>query len=305
MTREDFLVSVLGVTLSACATSKSTPPKTVDLTPTREAIEAARKAGAEDRAKENYSRAVVHLKEAEALLATGKQESLEEVRWLSRLATAEASCAASVAPLAQACPPPPPLPSPVPLRPSPEVERLTSRLKKSEEEQRRLEDRIGALQRDLDLTETELIRTKARLTGLDTKAEASSAVAEAVVLANRIAAEKKRAEIVKRCRDALSRAEELLRQENYSAAIFFARKVQEFARGEIASVPAETHPAPSKTLLVLSPANIRAGPSVDDAIVGQAPEGATLDATVVKGDWIQVRYREITGWIYRSLVRAP
>ena len=108
-----------------------------------------------------------------------------------------------------------------------EVDRLSARIKKMEEDQHRLEDKVAVLTRDLEVTETELIRTKARLKGNETKAEASAAIAEARILAGRLAEDKTRASVLARSEESLAKAEEQLSAGNYGAALFFASKAQD------------------------------------------------------------------------------
>jgi len=101
-------------------------------------------------------------------------------------------------------------------------------VRKLEEDNKRLEERIALLLHDLDVTETEIIRTKARLKGIETKAEASSAIAEARILMGRLDA-KANAATLSMCEDSLAKAEKQLQQENYGAALFFAMKAQDAA----------------------------------------------------------------------------
>ena len=114
---------------------------------------------------------------------------------------------------------------------------LAARLRRAEEEQRQLEDRIELLQRDLEVTETELIRSKARLKGNETKAEASAAVAEAQILVGRLAQDRTSASTLARCNESLEKAEEQLGLGNYGAAIFFALKAQDTATRSTQETP--------------------------------------------------------------------
>jgi hypothetical protein len=214
----------------ACASAgRSSSTRTVDLAAARAAVEEARKAGASENAPDVFKRAQDELKGAEALVA---QKTLAaEAQRHADLAAAEGRSAASIARLVT------------------EMKRggltagaaadkgLATRLRKAEEDQRRLEDRIELLQRDLDVTETELIRSKARLKGNETKAEASAAVAEAQILAGRLAQDKSRASTLARCRESLAKAEEQLGAGNYGAAIFFALKAQDTATRSTQETP--------------------------------------------------------------------
>lgn len=300
--RRPWLLLVLAVPLGACATVGGAPPK-VDLGPAREAVEAARQAGAAERAAEAFGRAQGHLNEAEALASSPGADKRRQAETLARVTIAEAQCSAAIARAGQQQ-------STVAATQSQEAEKLTVRLRKSEEDQRKAEEKAAGLQRELDLAETEVIRTKARLKGIETKAEASSAIAEARILTRRLGDEKGRAADLARCQQALAKAEDLLKQDNYGAAIFFAQKAQEIAlktreggESRPPSLAEVEQPAPQRSYRVkAASANIRKGPSTSETVVGKAPKGAALEASVVRGDWVKVTYGELTGWVYRSLL---
>ena len=223
------LPAALAFVSFACASAGGPAAARVDLAPARAAVEEARKAGAPEHAPDNFNRAQDALRQAEALLA--KKARGPEVQRLADLATAEARCSASIARLAAEM-------KRASLTAAASADRgLTARLRKAEEDQRRLEDRIELLQRDLEVTETELIRSKARLKGNETKAEASAAVAEAQILAGRLAQDKSRASTLARCRESLAKAEEQLGLGNYGAAIFFALKAQDTATRSTQETP--------------------------------------------------------------------
>ena len=294
---------LLGTTLLACATAKVTPSR-VDLEPARQAVEAARQAGAEEKAAAVFTRAVGHLTEAESLATppagkTGSERS-REVEGLARLALTEAQCAESMARLAGSVG----RGEAEGLRPA-EAEKLRAQLGRAEEEQRRLEERVTLLQHDLDVTETEVIRTKARLKGLETKAEASSAIAEARILMRRVSEEKGRSANLTRCQELLDRAEQQLREENFGAAAFFASKAQEFLdstrRGGLASQEQDRPPPKRDYVAKADGANVRSGPALSAPVVGKIPGGASVEATAIRGDWLKVKLGQLVGWAYRPL----
>ena len=207
----------------ACASSPKVPVR-VDLNPARSAIQDARNAGAARHAPDRLRKAQGYLRQAEALVKKSAPGSEPEVRRLADLAITEARSAAEIARLTVS------MQRPGAAAPDQTNERtLAARLRRAEEEQRRLEDRIELLQRDLEVTETELIRSKARLKGNETKAEASAAVAEAQILASRLAQDRTKASILARTRESLAKAEEQIGLGNYGAAIFFALKAQDTA----------------------------------------------------------------------------
>jgi hypothetical protein len=204
----------------ACASSGGGRGQPVDLAPARKAVETARKAGAAEKAPENLRQAEAHLKKAEKQpSAADAHDDALKAEWLARIATVEAQHAAGAAAA----------------RPPAEREARASasdvaeRLRKSEEQRIRQEKRIALLMRDLEVAETEIIRTKARLKGIETKAEASSAIAEARILVGRLEP-KTRADARTSAQQAIDRAEELLLEENYGAALFFATKAQQIAK---------------------------------------------------------------------------
>jgi len=297
----------LAAALGACASAGS-PPVAVDFTPARAALEEARQAGAPKSAAEAYAEADSHLKEAEQLVAAKGSDARDRslrADGLARLAAAEARCAAAAARLTMNAK----AEREKRTASTGDVDRLNARLKKSEEEQRRLEERIALLQRDLELTETEIIRTKARLKGIETRAEASSAIAEARILTGRLDA-KARAATLSLCNDNIAKAEQQLTQVNYGAAVFFATKAQDIAKkAQEASDPSrhavsdEERPAPQASYRVKAKsANIRKGPEVTEDVLAEAPEGSVLEASAVKGDWVKVTYNGTTGWVSRSVL---
>jgi hypothetical protein len=221
-----LLPVLLGLAVGACASAKVRPGARVDLSAARQAVEAARKAGAPTKAPDMFKQAERHLREAESTAAAKEltPEKSARARGLGELATSEAHCAVTLARLAT----PAPGPDRPARTPTAEVERANARARKLEDDNRRLEERIALLLHDLDVTETEIIRTKARLKGIETKAEASSAIAEARILMGRLDA-KANAETLGMCEDSLAKAEKQLQQENYGAALFFAMKAQDAA----------------------------------------------------------------------------
>jgi hypothetical protein len=211
----------------ACASAGSqapaTPARRVDLKPARAAVEEARKAGAPQRAPDTFKQAESHLKEAEGLAGRGTAavaaDRAQRAEFLGRLATVEARCATNLARL----------------RPTTTAadkggradDEAAARLRRAEDERRRLEERVALLQRELELTEMEVVRTKARLQGIETKAEASSAIAEARILMTRLDARDRAT--LSRCQELLDKAEQQIGENNFGAAVFFARKAQDIA----------------------------------------------------------------------------
>jgi len=289
--RPRVLALPLCATLAGCASAAK--PRAVDLQPARQALEAARAEGAPEKAPQSYTRAQDELREAESLLAAKGDASQAAVKaeWAARLALTEARCVP---------------PEPDKTTSPEEVRKLESRARRAEEERRRLEEENAARRRELLVTETELIRTKARLKGLETRAEAASAIAEARILVRR--AEGRRSADVARAQESLVKAEELLKEDNFGAAIFFASKAQDFVvkvNEPRAAAPAgdDDLPAPRPTCVVkAATANLRESPSTTAPVLAAVTQGTTLQALAVRGTWTKVRQGDVVGWILTRLV---
>jgi SH3 domain-containing protein len=293
--------AALGPVLLAAGCA-STPQRAVDLSPARQAVEAARQAGAPEKATSTFGRAEERLKDAERLSTQGGAQTREaalEAEWLARLAMTEAQCEqrADDAQTQRSAS-------------TQALDQIRGRLRRSEEEEHRLEERAALLQRDLEMTETELIRTKARLKGIEGKSEASSAIAEAQILVRRLEQRGKTA-VLSLCRESLTKAEQQLAQENYGAAIFFAMKAQELAvkagegSAERRVAPPEADQVPPQPTYTVKAerANIRRGPGPTEPVLAQAPRGTVLPARSLRGEWVLVSHREVTGWVYLPLLK--
>ena len=210
----------------SCASAAKAPPsapvRRVDLKAARAAVEEARRAGAPQRAADTFKQAESHLKEAEGLAGRGTAavavDKAQRAEFLGRLATVEARCATNLARLH---------PAAAPDKAVRGGDEAAARLRRAEDERRRLEERVTLLQRELELTEMEVVRTKARLQGIETKAEASSAIAEARILMTRLDARDRAT--LSRCQELLDKAEQQIGENNFGAAVFFARKAQDIA----------------------------------------------------------------------------
>ena len=110
----------------------------------------------------------------------------------------------------------------------------SARLAAAQVELKQVRERLALTQQALEQAETELIRSKARLKGTETKAEASSAIAEARILLRRLRARSAAATL---CQESLVKAEQHLARDNYGAAVFFALKAQDIANRALAGPP--------------------------------------------------------------------
>jgi len=189
-----FLAGCASKTPPAAEKAAVPPP----LESARAAVREAEAARAEEQAPEAYRAALEYLRQAEGGSGAGAREAAVRAEVSARLATAQAG------------------------------------MKQAHDENRRLEERLALTQQALEQTETELIRSKARLKGTETKAEASSAIAEARILLRRLRARSAAATL---CQESLVKAEQHLARDNYGAAVFFALKAQDIANRALAGPP--------------------------------------------------------------------
>jgi hypothetical protein len=178
--------------------STARPAAPSPLEAARAAVKDAQAARAEEHAPEPYRAALEYLRQAESGSGAGAREAAIRAEASARVATAQAE------------------------------------MRQVRDENRRLEERLALTQQALEGTETELIRSKARLKGTETKAEASSAIAEARILQRRL---RTRSAAATLCQESLSKAEQQLAQDNYGAAVFFALKAQDIANRALAGPP--------------------------------------------------------------------
>jgi len=282
----------------------SAPPE-VDLAPARKAVEEARARAASAEAKECLARAEQDLAGAEKAASTSGAEERSRAAVLASAAVAGAACVDRLEVQARRLAVPAGQPAAAATGGSGEPEKLRARLRKAAEDQRTLEETLAVLQQDLETTENELIRTKAKLKGIETKAEASSAIAEAQTLVFRSGDDKVRPTNVARAREKLGLAEAQLRAGNYGAAVFFALQAQDLLEklGRArATSPSESPPA-SAIVVTASSANVRSEPRRDAPVIARLPRGTSVVPLAEEGEWTRVEVKGRTGWIAKSLIR--
>lgn len=216
-----FLAALLGACATKSAPTAGPAPTASALEAARDAVRSAQAAQAEERSPETYRRAFELLRQAETDTGAAAREAAIRAEGLAHLAAAEARCA-------------PPKPATASPASASGPERIHGEIKQLREENHRLEERTALLQHALEQAEAELIRSRARLKGTETKAEAASAIAEARILMRRLNARSSAAAL---CRDALAEAARRLAADNYGAAMFFALKAQSIASRALADPP--------------------------------------------------------------------
>jgi hypothetical protein len=237
-----------------------------------------------------------------------------------------ASCFSKKAP--ETAPEPPPVESPPP--PPPQEEGPDPAVARLEEEKRKLElrllekesqvqdlnDRLAGQQRMLDEAIQEVVRAKAKLQSLESRAEAASQIAEAEIALKAFedqAGEEQAADL-KQIRQLLTMSAEEFEQENFGGSLYVsnqakgriqmaqirlrARETVELESGEVLfAVPV--------SLEVTKASNVREEPSIGSGIQVTLKQGSSVTGFSHKGEWVRVKCEDGTrGWIHQSLLTA-
>ncbi|MGD2125360.1 MAG: SH3 domain-containing protein [Desulfobacteraceae bacterium] len=196
-----------------------------------------------------------------------------------------------------------------------QMAKLTLQLVEKDTQIEKIEDRQGALQKKLDEAIQEVVRTKAKLRSLESKAEAASNMAETEIALKVLITQRPEQE-----RDPeLVQAEQLLKmsakefkKENYGGALYLANQAKSHIRNaqmrlgdreELALMPGEVLFALPLPLQVIKMSNVREGPGLDFKVIATVEPNTPLIGYSYKGQWVRVKgENELKGWIFQSLV---
>ncbi|MBW2064089.1 MAG: SH3 domain-containing protein [Deltaproteobacteria bacterium] len=193
---------------------------------------------------------------------------------------------------------------------------LELRLLEKEAKIKELERKEASLRERLAETIQEVVRAKAKLRSLESRAEAASNIAETEIA---LKALKKQSRSEKQD-PLISQAEQLLKmsykefeKENYGGALYLANQAKAHLKN-IHLRPKEEppEPLPGETpfsipipLEVLTTSNLRAGPSLDYDVVSTLRPGTRLLGYSRKGEWLYVKSESgLKGWIFQTLVKG-
>lgn len=180
--------------------------------------------------------------------------------------------------------------------------------RRSESQKKRLGDAI-----------VDVVRSKAKLRSMESKAEAASTIAEAEIAFKGL--QRRAASFDWIALDEIAIAEHLLEMsaqefnaQNYGGALYLANQAKgnvRTAQDRLSSMASTSlssgedsfvQPMPLK---VLTKSNLRSGPGLEHEILAELEKGTMIIGLSHKGEWIQVKApKEMIGWIYRPLVGA-
>ena len=197
------------------------------------------------------------------------------------------------------------------------IGRLQLQLLERDARYRALTGQLSSQQDRLDEAVVEVVRTKAKLRSIESRAEAASSIAEAEIalkgLKDRMAA------IDTRPGDDVQKAEALVRmstsefkKENYGGALYLAGQAQSQIRAiearlvrpeDQSLVPGEVLFALPLPLKVIKRSNLRQEPSLEAKIERTLDGGDSIIGYSYKEEWIRVQTEDGTrGWIFQTLV---
>jgi len=177
------------------------------------------------------------------------------------------------------------------------------------------EAREKALSQKLEEAIAEVVRTKAKLRSLESKAEAASLLAEGEIGLKALKAKggggEKDASVLQ-AEDLLKASALELKKENYGGALYLATQAkviikegQERSQGreKTPMIVGEVPFAIPLPLRLLTSGNAREGPGLDFKVLFTLQEGSALVGNSYKGLWVRVRAEDGRGgWIYYNLV---
>ena|SRR5437867_6829009 len=171
------------------------------------------------------------------------------------------------------------------------------------------------LSKKLEEAILEVVRAKAKLRSMESKAEAASTLAEGEIAlkalkTNEFGLEKDTDSI--KAEELLKASGLELKKENYSGALYLATQAkviinqgQERSKGreKMPMMAGEVPFAIPLSLRAVGPSKIREGPGLDFKVLFALHEGAALVGYSYKGPWVRVRAEDGRGgWIYYNLI---
>jgi hypothetical protein len=202
-----------------------------------------------------------------------------------------------------------------------ELEKKNASLRRSilekETQIKELNGRHILLQKKLDGAFTEVVRAKAKLHSLESKAEAASNMAEAEValkaLRARSAGQEKTPEVIQ-AEYLLKKSAREFERQNYGGALYLAGQAKSLVimgktrmtnRGKIPIMAGEMPFVLPVPLRVLAKSNVREGPGHDFKVLFTLAKDTPVIGHSYKDQWVWVKSKEGRGgWIFHSLVEG-
>jgi len=177
------------------------------------------------------------------------------------------------------------------------------------------ETQIRELQKKLDEAIAEVVRAKAKLHSVESKAETASTMAEAEIalkaLEARMTGKEKGSEAVQAEQLLKTSAREFEKQ-NYGGALYLVNQAKGFIKAGEARLKSQEHVragevffAAPLALRVLRTGNVREGPGLNFKVLFTLEKGTPLVGHSRKGQWVRIEDQKgQAGWISYTLVEG-
>jgi len=197
------------------------------------------------------------------------------------------------------------------------IEDIQFRLLEKDAQIKGLEDQLQSQQKALDDAFLEVVRSKAKLRSLETKAEAASNMAEAEIAVKALKVELGAGDQdadVRRAEQLLKMSAEEFKIENYGGALYLTNQAKAHIKAgqtrlgagqDTSAHKGETPFSQPLELKLLQRANLRQDPASKSKIIGRLEKGTQVLGYSTMGGWIRVRGDDgAKGWVLRSVVGA-
>jgi len=177
------------------------------------------------------------------------------------------------------------------------------------------EAQVKELDRNLDEATLEVVRAKAKLRSLESRAEAASTLAEGEIALKALktnAADPERDAEILQAKALLKASNQELKKENYGGALYLAARAKAVIeedrerskdREQTPTTEGEVSFAVPLPLRSVGAANVREGPGLNAKVLFSLPEGSALVGFSYLGLWVRVRDEDGRGgWVYYNLV---
>lgn len=200
-----------------------------------------------------------------------------------------------------------------------DIQNLNLRLFEFESVAKELQQRSDSQQQRLETAIVDVVRSKAKLRSIESKAEAVSTLAEAEIAVKTL--KRTLSEMDTFALEELSKAEHLLnmsadeyQKQNFGGALYLANQ----SKNQVRTIQDRIHRSPESEAVagespfsrplhfkVLTNSNLRSGPSLTAEIIGKLDRDTSVIGYAAKDDWVRIKTQEgVFGWIFRPLVET-
>ena len=201
------------------------------------------------------------------------------------------------------------------------IAKFQLRLLERDAQIKQLEERLDSQQEMLDEAIQEVVRAKAKLRSLESKAEAASEMAEAEIavkaLKAQLAGQTRNPELIK-AQELLKMSAQEFKKENYGGAVYLTNQAKGHIRAGQIQLTSREKVVPIKRLppikgevffslplplQVLRTSNLRDQPDLESKVITTLEKGTPLIGYSYKDKWVRVMSEDgAYGWVFQTLV---